>query len=148
MPEAMKAPNEGETAYEEWRASLVDTPEKRALYEEVAAEKELWLELVEARMAAGVTPEELARRMETTEAQVTRIERNGYGYPLKTLHRYVRALREGFTLTVKVRRRPRDEGREAFFARLRAAAEDANLPEQDADRLADKAVEAVRKSNA
>ena len=38
------------------------------------------------------------------------------------------------------------QSREAFFGKLRAIAEDANLPEDEADRLADEAVEAVRQA--
>ncbi|MBI2861442.1 MAG: XRE family transcriptional regulator [Chloroflexi bacterium] len=84
----------------------MDTPEKRALYEEIAARSDLWLQLVEARMAAAVTPEELAQRMGTTKTQVTRIEGNGYAYTLKTLRRYVKALGEDFAIEVRIQRQP------------------------------------------
>lgn len=95
---------EGEQDYQEWRGSLVDTPEKRALYEEIAAKSDLWLQLVEARQEAGLTQRELAKRLGVSQAQVARIEKRGYdAYTLNTLRRYVQALGEGFTLEVKVR---------------------------------------------
>lgn len=95
---------EGEQDYEEWRASLVDTPEKRALYEDVAARSDLWLQLVEARLAAGLTQRELAQRLGVSQAQVARIEKRGYdAYTLTSLRRYVEALGEGFSLEVTVR---------------------------------------------
>jgi DNA-binding XRE family transcriptional regulator len=94
---------EGEQDYQEWRASLMDTPEKRALYREVAARSDLWLQLVEARQAAGLTQRELARRLGVSQAQVARIEKRGYdAYTLNTLRRYVQALGDGFALEVKV----------------------------------------------
>jgi DNA-binding XRE family transcriptional regulator len=100
---------EGERDYEEWRRSLLNTPEKRALYEEVAAKSDLWLQLVEARMAAGLTQEEMAKRLGVSQAQVSRIEKRGYdAYTLNTLRRYVRALGDGFSLEVKVHG-PRNE---------------------------------------
>ncbi len=88
----------GRKAYEDWSAQVRAEPG----YEEVAAEKDLWLQMVEARMAAGLSEEELAKRMGTTKAQVVRMERNNRLYRLTTLRRYVKALGEGFKLEVKV----------------------------------------------
>ena len=106
---------EGERDYEEWRAALVNTPEKRALYEETAAKSDLWLQLVEARQRAGLTQRELAERLGVSQAQVARIEKRGYdAYSMTTLRRYVQALGEGFSLEVVIRlpatrlRDPRD----------------------------------------
>ena len=95
---------EGEKDYEEWRASLVDTPEKRARYQEIAAKSDLWLQLVEARQAAGLTQVELAQRLGVSQAQVARIEKRGYdAYTLNTLRRYIQALGSDFALEVRVR---------------------------------------------
>jgi transcriptional regulator with XRE-family HTH domain len=89
---------------EEWRASLTDTPEKRARYEEIAAKSDLWLQLVEARQAAGLTQRALAQRLGVSQAQVARLEKRGYdAYSLSSLRRYVEALGEGFSLEVTVR---------------------------------------------
>src|SRR5713226_3635220 len=97
--------NEGEQDYQEWRASLMNTPEKRALYQEVADRSDLWLQLVEARQAAGLTQRELAKRLGVSQAQVARIEKRGYdAYTLNMLRRYVQALGDDFTLQVAVRR--------------------------------------------
>src|SRR5438876_283463 len=94
---------QGEREYEEWRAGLTDMPEKRGLYDEIAARSDLWLQLVEARQAAGLTQRELAQRLGVSQAQVARIEKRGYeAYTLNTLRRYVQALGEGFSLDVRV----------------------------------------------
>jgi DNA-binding XRE family transcriptional regulator len=90
---------EGERDYQEWQASLLATPVKRALYEEVAAKSDLWLQLVEARQAAGLTQRELAKRLGVSQSQVARIEKRSYdAYTLNTLRRYVQALGDGFSL--------------------------------------------------
>ena|SRR5947209_3031733 len=89
----------GEQAYQEWQNTLLSTPEARAVYKEEAAKKELWLQLVEARQAAGLTQAELAKRLGVSQAQVARIEKCGYdAYTLNTLRRYVQAL--GRTLEI------------------------------------------------
>src|SRR6266568_48535 len=64
---------EGEQAYQAWRDTLLGDPEAREIYKEEAAKKELWLQLVEARQAAGLTQAELARRLGVSQAQVAGI---------------------------------------------------------------------------
>lgn len=94
----------GEEAYRRWRDRYLSDPENRRLYEEEAAKKELWLQLVEARMEAGLTQQEVAKRLGVSQAQVARIEKRGYdAYTLNTLRRYVDTLGEGFQLEVKIR---------------------------------------------
>lgn len=96
---------EGEESYKRWRERLQADPEYQAIYEEEAAKSELWLQLVEARQAAGLTQAEVAKRLGVSQAQVARIEKRGYdAYTLNTLRRYVQALGEGFELQVRVRR--------------------------------------------
>lgn len=100
---AEKTMNEGQKRYDEYWARQMADPEFRRIYEEEAKTKELWLQLVEARQAAGLTQEEVARRMGVSQAQVARIERQGYdAYTLRTLRRYVEALGTEFALTVAV----------------------------------------------
>lgn len=94
---------DGRRLFEEDRARMMADPELRALYEEEAAKKELWLQLVEARQEAGLTQAEVAQRLGVSQAQVARIEKRGYdAYTLNTLRRYVQALGDEFSLEVKV----------------------------------------------
>lgn len=96
---------EGQASYQEWRGALLANPTVRQLYEEEAAKKELWLQLVEARQAAGLTQAELAQRLGVSQAQVARIEKRGYdAYTLNTLRRYVQALGEEFSLHIAIHR--------------------------------------------
>ncbi len=96
---------EGAKRYKEYWDKQMADPQFRAIYEEESAEKELWLQLVEARQAAGLTQQELAKRLGVSQAQVARLEKRGYeGYTLNSLRRYVEALGEGFALEVRVRR--------------------------------------------
>ncbi|HZT35667.1 MAG TPA: helix-turn-helix domain-containing protein [Nitrososphaera sp.] len=94
----------GQKRYDEyWEKQMAD-PEFRAIYEEEAAKKELWLQLVEARQAVGLTQAQVAERLGVSQSQVARIEKRGYdAYTLNTLRRYVKALGEGFSLEVKVK---------------------------------------------
>ncbi|HEX5417127.1 MAG TPA: helix-turn-helix domain-containing protein [Chloroflexota bacterium] len=103
-------PRDGQVAYQRWRDKLLSTEEGRQVYEEEAAKSELWLQLVEARIAAGLTQAELAKRLGVSQAQVARIEKRGYdAYTLNTLRRYVKALGEGFDLEVNVKQRRPEE---------------------------------------
>src|SRR3954454_11225790 len=94
---------EGAARYQAWRDKLLADPEARRLYEEEAAKKELWLQLVEARQAVGLTQRQMAERLGVSQAQVARIEKRGYdAYTLNTLRRYIAALGEGFSLQVTI----------------------------------------------
>ena len=96
---------DGRRLYEEDRARTMADPEFRKIYEVEAAKKELWLQLVEARHAAGLTQAEVAKRLGVSQAQVARLEKRGYeDYSLNSLRRYVEALGEDFRLVVQVRR--------------------------------------------
>lgn len=95
---------EGKASYQRWADSLVATEEGRRSYEEEAAKKELWLQLVEARQEAGLTRAEVAKRLNVSEAWVARIEKYAYeSCTLNTLRRYVQALDGDFSLEVRIR---------------------------------------------
>lgn len=65
---------------------------------------DLWLQLVDARLAAGLTQAQVAERLGVAQTQVARIEKRGYdANTLSTLRRYVAALGDGFSLEVRVR---------------------------------------------
>ena len=95
--------SKGAERYEAYWARQMADPEFSRLYEEEAAKQDLWLQLVEARMAAGLTQEELAKRLGVSQAQVSRIEKRGYdAASLNSLRRYVCALGEGYSIEVRV----------------------------------------------
>ena len=98
------AKTRGQRAYDTYWANQFADPEFNATYEAEAANKDLWLQLVEARQAAGLTQAELAQRLSVSQAQVARIEKRGYdAYTLTTLRRYLAALGGAFELEVRVR---------------------------------------------
>src|SRR5438876_10155011 len=105
MAEQKYTQKDGCRLYEEYRARAFADPEFRAIYEVEAAKMELWLQLVEARQAAGLTQQEVARRLGVSQAQVARIEKRGYdAYTLRTLQRYVEALGDQFKLAIAIQK--------------------------------------------
>jgi predicted XRE-type DNA-binding protein len=103
MEKKRNVTQQGQTSYQRWRDELRADPEYQAIYEEEAAKSELWLQLVEARQAAGLTQQQVAERMGVSQAQVARIEKRGYdAYTLRTLRRYLEALGDHFALEVTV----------------------------------------------
>ena len=94
---------DGQRLFREDRALALTDPQFRAIYEEEATQKELWLQLVEARKTTGLTQEQVAGRMGISQAQVARIEKRGYAnYTLRTLRRYLDALGSHFLLRIEV----------------------------------------------
>jgi len=79
------------TKIRDLHAEWMNDPEYRQEYESLAAEFELARALIEARAAAGLTQEELAERMETSQSAVARME-SGKAMPSgRTLERFARA---------------------------------------------------------
>ena len=92
----------GNASYLRWKSKLTASPEKRRIYDEEAAKSELWLQLVEARQAAGLTQAQLADRLGVTQSQIAKIEQRGYeAHTLTTLRRYVEAI-GGYRLSVRI----------------------------------------------
>ena len=104
----------GEESYQRWQEGLMQNPEFQAVYEEEAAKSELWLQLVQARLTAGLTQKQMAERIGVSQAQVARIEKEDYdAYTLTTLRKYVAALGEGFSLEVTIHT-PEEHSQEDF----------------------------------
>lgn len=94
---------EGKKSYAGWKKELMNNAKYRKVYQEEAAKKELWLQLLEARQKAGLTQQEVAKRLGVSQAQVARIEKRGYEtYTLTSLRRYIQALGEEFSLRVTI----------------------------------------------
>ncbi len=97
--------NDGQRLYEEHVARVFADPKLRAIYEEEARKKELWLQLVEARLEAGLKQKDVAKRMSISQAQVARIEKRGYeAHTLRTLQRYIEALGNRYKLVVSIQK--------------------------------------------
>lgn len=111
MTDTRNSKQAGQARYDAFWTKQLEDPEFRTIYEEEAAKKELWLQLVEARQAAGLTQAQMAQRLGVSQSQVAKIERRGYeAYTLTTLRRYVLALGQDFTLEVRVRHVPQQAG--------------------------------------
>ena len=96
---------EGERRYEKWSQQFETNPRLKKIYAEESVKMELWLQLAEARQAAGLTQAGLAKRLGVTQSQVAKMEKRGYtSYTLNTLRRYVQALGDDYSLEIAIRR--------------------------------------------
>ena len=68
-----------------------DDPDYRAAYDALGPEFELAQAIIEARVRAGLTQEQLARRMDTTQSAITRLEGGRTRPSARTLERLARA---------------------------------------------------------
>ena len=84
--------------YEELRAAM--PPEARAEAAEMAARMLAQMPLPVLRMARGLTQQEIARILGTTQASVSRLERRGDVH-LSSLRRYVAALGGELEITAR-----------------------------------------------
>jgi predicted transcriptional regulator len=77
--------------FEKLKAQLLANPKVKAAYDALAPEFEIAAELLRARLRAGLSQAELARRMGTSQSAIARIE-SGQTLPsTKTLLRYAEA---------------------------------------------------------
>jgi predicted transcriptional regulator len=84
--------------FEQLKARLLANPEVKAEYDALAPEFEIAAELVKARLRAGLSQAELARRMGTSQSTIARLE-SGQTLPsTKTLLRYAQATGSRFQL--------------------------------------------------
>lgn len=76
---------------DELKAGMMKRPGFRAAYRARAAEFDLANELIAARVRAGLSQAQLARRMKTSQSAVARIESGRHWPSRRTLHSYARA---------------------------------------------------------
>lgn len=69
----------------------IEDSEYRAEYEDLGPEFELARALIEARTRAGLTQAQLAKRMNTTQSVIARLEAGRTRPSTKTLERYAKA---------------------------------------------------------
>jgi len=74
------------------KAELLTDPATRAEYDALAPEFETARELIAARARAGLTQEEVAARMGTTQSTIARLESGKRPPSLRTVQRYAQAV--------------------------------------------------------
>ena len=82
--------------HEQLRKKLLSDPKVKAEFDSLKEEFSLFDELLNARMQAGLTQAEVARRMGTKTPAVARLEAGGgnkkHSPSISTLHKYARAV--------------------------------------------------------
>jgi ribosome-binding protein aMBF1 (putative translation factor) len=77
--------------FEVLKAELLTDPETKAAYDALAPEFELAAELIRARVRAGLSQEQLAERMNTSQSTIARLESGTTLPSTKTLLRFAEA---------------------------------------------------------
>lgn len=73
------------------KAEMLAKPEVHRVYEDLAPEYEIAREVIRARLAAGLSQDELAERMETSQSFIAKLE-SGHTLPsMRTLKRVAKA---------------------------------------------------------
>jgi DNA-binding XRE family transcriptional regulator len=86
------------------KAELLADPATQAEYDALAPEFETARELIGARSRAGLTQEEVAVRMGTTQSTIARLESGKRSPSLRTVQRYAQAV--GGRAVVRIERLP------------------------------------------
>ena len=60
--------------FDEFKKKALENPDVKEAYDELAPEFELREKLIDMRLAAGLTQEEMARRMGTKKSNISRLE--------------------------------------------------------------------------
>jgi ribosome-binding protein aMBF1 (putative translation factor) len=76
-------------------------PAYRKAHEELALEFELARDAMRARIGAGLTQEQLARRMKTTQSVIARLESGRFRPSMRTLQRLAEATGSRLQITLK-----------------------------------------------
>jgi ribosome-binding protein aMBF1 (putative translation factor) len=79
------------TKLSDFKALLLADPDVRAAYDEMAPEYEIARAVIKARIAAGLTQEQLAQRMGTTQPVIARLESGRAKPSMSTLLRVAKA---------------------------------------------------------
>ncbi len=79
------------TQLSDLKAALLADPDVRAIYDELAPEYEIARAVIKARIAAGLTQEQLAQRMGTTQPVIARLESGRAKPSMSTLLRVAKA---------------------------------------------------------
>lgn len=79
------------TKLNELKKTLLESPDVRAEYEALAEEFSIAEALIRARAEADMTQEEVARRMQTSQSYIAKLESGRVSPSMKALQRYAAA---------------------------------------------------------
>jgi DNA-binding XRE family transcriptional regulator len=86
--------------YEDLKAKLLSDPDVKKEYDSMRFEYKIAETLIEARVKAKMTQADVARKMNTTQSAVARLE-SGNAFPsLQTIHKYASAINRSIDLHV------------------------------------------------
>jgi DNA-binding XRE family transcriptional regulator len=86
--------------YENVRKKLLADSKVREAYEESKAEFEIAHALIQARLQAKMSQQEVAKRMHTTQSVIARLESGKHLPSLQTLYKYAQAVNKTISLSI------------------------------------------------
>lgn len=89
------------TNWDIYKQKLLKDPEFRKLYEESQPEFEIAKAIIRARIERKMTQKELARRMNTTQSVISRVEQAGTSPSISFLKRVAKALNASLQIQFK-----------------------------------------------
>lgn len=87
--------NKRRPTLEEFKNKVLKDPKDKALYDSLESEYKLLEQMIEARIAAGLSQDDVAQRMGTNKSNISRLENSLLQNPspnLSTLKKYAAAL--------------------------------------------------------
>lgn len=89
------------TSWEELRVKLLKDPETYSAYKELEPEYEIVSEIIKARIEQNMSQEELAKKIGTRQAHISRLESGDYNPSLKFLKRVAKGLGKQLHISFK-----------------------------------------------
>ena len=80
------------TNYEAYRDKLLKNPKMKKFYDEYGKHLEIAYQILQLRKKAGISQEELAKRLGTTQSNIARIETGRQNFTTITLQKIAHAL--------------------------------------------------------
>lgn len=89
------------TSFEDWEKELMKDPEYKRLSDELEPQFQIARQMIGARLKQNITQEELAKKVKTGQAVISRLEGMNSKPSISLLERVARALNIKFNITIQ-----------------------------------------------
>lgn len=88
-------------SFEDWEAELMKDPEYKRLSDELEPQFQIARQMIGARLKQNITQEQLAKKVKTGQAVISRLEGANAKPSISLLERVARALNIKFNITIQ-----------------------------------------------